>query len=188
MQEDFSKANIQNLSTPGHQLTREQIYHQLITAYQSGFIPDYILVNGGGNDMINQESLGTLDPDNYLMSENYNTDTIIGALEHFFTNAQSYCPNAKIIFFNLYKMHPEATQVSYSTQRETWEQIRLTCQKYGIKYVDLYNECGFTPAISSQWETYMMKNEETGETDWVHIGEAGYRRFWPLIKTAMLES
>jgi lysophospholipase L1-like esterase len=181
IQEDFPGAIVQNASVTGSHLAGEDIYYQLVSAFQAGFVPDYILVDGGGNDMLSQMVMGTVDIDTYGDPNNYGAEfdknTTIGALERLFTNAQIHIPNAKIVFFNLYKLHPTATGVSYATQRDTWDLIHKVCQKYGIKYVDLYNEGNFTPATTPQWNTYMF--------DWVHINETGYRRFWPLIKSAL---
>lgn len=176
--EDFPNATVNNASVSGATLTNESIYYQLVQAFQAGFVPDYILLDGGGNDILNEIESGTLNPDEYADASSFSTTTIVGAFERFAVNAQKYIPNAKIIFFNLYKLHPDTTNIDYATQREVWELLRQACKKYGIRYVDLWNEGNFTPYISEQFNTFM--------NDWIHINEAGYRRFWPLIKSALV--
>ena len=176
--EDFPNAIVNNASVSGAALTSSAIYYQLVEAFQAGFTPDYILLDGGGNDILNEVEPGTINPDEYADASSFSSTTIVGAFERFAINAQKYIPNAKIVFFNLYKLHPVATNVDYSTQREVWELLRQACKKYGIRYVDLWNEGNFTPYISEQFNTFM--------SDWIHINEAGYRRFWPLIKSALV--
>lgn len=181
--DEFSGVTVNNASVSGALFAGESIYYQMATAYQGGFVPDYIIFDGGGNDMLNDKPEGTLDPDAYsddVYGEGFDTSTTIGAFEHLVTNAQSFFPNAKIIFYNLYKMHPEATSVSYAKQRQLWELLREGCKKYGVRYVDLYDEGNFTPHNTMQWNAFMY--------DWVHINEAGYRRLWPLIRTALLNA
>lgn len=173
--EDFSGVTVHNASVSGSKLAGEEIYYQMVREFQSGFIPDYIIFDGGGNDILNNVSEGTLDPDIY---NNFNTGTIVGAFEQLVFNAQKYIPNAKLIFVALYKLNPDATNVTYVKQREVWDLLRDACKKYGVYFVDLYNKGNFTPAIQEQWNIFMY--------DWVHINEAGYRRFWPLIKNALL--
>ena len=181
--EDFSGVTVNNASVSGALFAGESIYYQMATAFQSGFVADYIVVDGGGNDMLNDKSLGALDPDLYSADgygKEFDTSTLIGAFEHLVTNAQKFYPNAKIIFYNLYKLHPTSTSVPYAKQRQVWELLREGCKKYGVRYVDLYDEGNFTPNSTEQRDMFMY--------DWVHINEAGYRRFWPLIRTALLNT
>jgi len=181
--EDFYGVTVNNASVSGAKLSGESIYYQMATAYQGGFAADYIIFDGGGNDILNEDTEGTLDPDTYSADgygKEFDSNTIIGAFEHLVTNAQKFYPNAKIIFYNLYKLHPASTSVPFSKQRQVWDLLHNGCKKYGVSYVDLYNEGNFTPNSTEQWNAFMY--------DWVHINEAGYRRFWPLIKAALLNS
>lgn len=181
--EDFSGVTVNNASVSGALFAGESIYYQMATAFQSGFVADYIVVDGGGNDMLNDKPLGELNPDLYSTDgygKEFDTGTLIGAFEHLVTNAQKFYPNAKIIFYNLYKLHPTSTKVPYAKQRQVWELLREGCKKYGVRYVDLYDEGNFTPNSTEQWNAFMY--------DWVHINEAGYRRLWPLIRTALLNA
>jgi lysophospholipase L1-like esterase len=179
--EDFPNAIVRNGSVSGDKLAGEAIYYQLVRAFQDGFMPDYILMDGGGNDILGGVSEGTVNIETYSTGgegEEFDSATIAGAFEHFATNAQKYLPNVKIIFFNLYKMHPTMTEVSYTSQKQTWDLLRQCCEKYAIRYVDLGREGNFTPSVTEQFNAFMY--------DWIHINESGYRRFWPLIKNAIL--
>lgn len=176
--EDFPNTVVNNASVSGSTLTNETIYYQLVREFQAGFVPDYIILDGGGNDILQAITPGTINPDEYADASSFSSTTIVGAFERFAVNAQKYVPNAKIIFFNLYKLHPDTAKVNYAAQREVWELLRQACKKYGIRYVDLWNEGNFTPYVSEQFNMFM--------SDWIHINEAGYRRFWPLIKSALV--
>lgn len=180
--EDFEGVTVNNAAVAGAQFAGGDIYGELTLAFQSGFAPDYIVFDGGGNDLLLEAAEGTFDIETYSAGgygAEFDKNTIAGAFEHLATNMQKFFPNAKIIFFNLYKMHPEATEVTYAKQRQVWNLLRDLCEKYSIKHVDLWREGNFTPNSEEQWDMYMF--------DWVHINEAGYRRFWPLIKRALLE-
>lgn len=179
--EEFEGVTVNNSSTSGAKLAGKEIYGQLQVAFQNGFIPDYIIFDGGGNDILTDVAEGSVDIETYSAGgygNEFNTSTIAGAFENLVTNMQKFMPNAKIIFFNLYKLHPTATKITYTKQRQVWDLLRECCEKYSIRYVDLWSEGNFTPNSTEQWDAFMF--------DWVHINEAGYRRFWPLIKNALL--
>ena len=179
--EEFEGVTVNNSSVSGAKLAGKEIYGQLQVTFQSGFIPDYIIFDGGGNDILTDVPEGSVDIDTYSAGgygDEFNVGTIAGAFENLVTNMQKFMPNAKIIFFNLYKMHPTATSITYTKQRQVWNLLRECCEKYSIHYVDLWGEGNFTPNSTEQWNAFMF--------DWIHINEAGYRRFWPLIKNALL--
>jgi lysophospholipase L1-like esterase len=177
--EDFPSAIVQNASVSGAKFINEEIYYQVVISFQSGFIPDYILMDGGGNDLLANAAKGEIDPELYNSSETaFDISTVAGAFEQFAANVQKYLPNTKIIFTNLYKLHPTTTGKSYAEQKELWDLLQQCCEKYSIRYVDLYREGNFTPGITEQYNAFMY--------DWIHINEAGYRRFWPMIKNAIL--
>lgn len=179
--EDFPGAIVSNLSISGSTLCQEGIFYQLKTAYQSGITDmDYIIFDGGGNDLLSEKTLGTVDKEYYSAGgygEEFDINTITGSFEHLATNIQKFYPNSKVIFFNLFKFHPSATNISYTSQCETWDKLKECCEKYGIYYVDLWKESNFTPNSQEQWNLFMY--------DWVHLNEAGYRRMWPLIRNAI---
>ena len=130
--------------------------------------------------MLENANLGTINMDTYSAGgygNEFDSKTIIGAFEHLITNIQKFMPGAKIIFFSLYKLRPDTTDLAYATQRQTWDMLKQGCEKYAVKYVDLYKEGNFNPHTMEHWNAYMG--------DWVHINEAGYRRLWPPIRAAL---
>ena len=180
--EDFPEATVVNNAVEGSLLSGDNkaIYYQAVRAYQAGIRPDYIIIDGGGNDLLGQATVGTVDLDTYSAGgygEEFDVSTIAGAFEYLITNVQKFNPHAKIIFFNLFKVLPTATEIPLASQRAAWSMLKTACEKYSVKYVDLFNEGNFNPYCEEQWNAFMY--------DWVHINEAGYRRFWPLIRDAL---
>ena len=180
--EDFPEATVVNNAVEGSLLSGDNkaIYYQAVRAYQAGIRPDYIIIDGGGNDLLGQATVGTVDLDTYSAEgygEEFDISTIAGAFEYLITNVQKFNPHAKIIFFNLFKVLPAATEIPLASQRAAWSMLKTACEKYSVKYVDLFNEGNFNPYCEEQWNAFMY--------DWVHINEAGYRRFWPLIRDAL---
>lgn len=175
--EDFPGAIVRNAAVEGSCFAGEAIYYQLVRAFQDGFVPDYILFNGGGNDVLNNKTMGTVDLDSYPTDPD--TSTTVGGFELLAMNTQKNLPGAKFIYHNLFKLNPSITNFSFEKQRELCSVIKQCCEKYGFIYVDIYNQGNFNPIVEEQFDMFMY--------DWLHINEAGYRRFWPLIKKALME-
>lgn len=172
--EEFPNAIVSNNAQSGKTLAQNQIYDELILAQQAGFSPDYILINGGINDLVRSITVGTVSTD-YDM-DTLNVATMVGGFEHLIINAQTIAPNAKIIFLNTQKN----TSVDLDTQTSAWAEIEKACKKYGIVYVDIFNQGNYNPYATAQKDSFT--------TDGIHLTEAGYRRFWPMIKNALMNA
>lgn len=187
--EDFPHSEVRNASIVGSTISDANIYNQILKTYQGGYEPDIIIIDGGGNDLLQGKQLGGFNYDNYDSTgygEDFDRSTVIGSLEHLFTVVQTFLPNAKCIFTNTYKIRPfdasdDGTSMPvYSEQKTFWEKIEEVCLKYSVLYVDFYGSCNFNPANNAQYNLYMA--------DFLHINEAGYRKLWPLLKKALLDS
>lgn len=173
--EDFPQAIVQNNARSGQTLANTQLEAELTAAQQNNFIPDYILINGGINDLTRSIDVGTVVENNYTTSS-FDTATMVGGFEHLIMQAQSIMPSAKIVFFNTQK----TIDIDLTTQANAWIEIAKACKKHGIKYVDIYNEGNYSPYSDGQVDTFT--------TDGIHLTEAGYRRFWPMIKHAIMNA
>lgn len=180
IREEFPHAEVQNMAVSGAKLTENEIFSQLGNSYISGFLPDVIMMDGGGNDLLLSHEMGELNLDTY--SDGVDTSTILGAMEFLFYRAQKYIPTAKIVFFNVYKIAPITTELAtvpdYSVQKNFWTSVGEMCDKYGVFYVDFWGKSGITPAISEKVIQYMY--------DVLHINESGYRFLWPILRNAIL--
>lgn len=172
--EEFPGAIVANNAQSGKTLANNGIYDELILAQQAEFSPDYILINGGINDLVRSVAIGTVSTDYDTAS--LDVATMVGGFEHLIINAQTIAPNAKIIFLNTQKN----TGVNLATQTSAWEEIEKACKKYGVVYVDIFNQGNYNHYVAAQ------KNSFT--TDGIHLTEAGYRRFWPMIKNALMNA
>ena len=183
MAEELPSAIVNNASVSGSCFAGAQIYYQLVSAYQAGFMPDYVIINGGGNDMLNGIDNGTLEPYTYSADgsgNEFNLNTLVGGFEYTITNLQTFLPHTKIIFFNLPKLRPDTTNLTYEKQKQTWQLLKEACEKYAICYIDLFNTSGINTSLLAHWNTFMY--------DWIHLNESGYRRCWPLIREALLKN
>lgn len=174
LMEEYPNAEVLNAAYSGRTLANNQIYSGLTLAQQNNFVADYILINGGINDLTRSVALGEITTD-YNTSA-LDTTTILGGLEYLFANAQSVMPTAKIVFFNTQK----STTLDLATQKTTWSKINEVCQKYGVVYVDIFNEGNYNPYINGHKTTFT--------TDGIHLTEIGYRKFWPMIKNALINA
>lgn len=172
--EEFPGATVQNNASSGRTLANSQIDTGLSQAQQAGLNPDYIFINGGINDLSQSITVGAVDEDNFDNSAD--VSTMIGGLENLIINAQTMMPNAKIVFANTQKV----ATLDFTTQSSAWEEAHKVCKKYGIVYVDIFNEGNYNPHINTHKNTFT--------TDGIHLTEAGYRRFWPMIRNALMNA
>lgn len=98
---------------------------------------DYVILQGGINDMHNGVPLGTMSE--CFERECFNDSTYAGGLEKLFYYTKKYNPDSKIGFIITYQT-PNSDWGDNVTDRT--EQIILTrqiCEKWGIPYLDLYD-------------------------------------------------
>ena len=109
-----------------------------------------LIINGGTNDVLqtgiedgDKTPFGTID-------SAHDETTYYGALQLWFDKLQEKVPNAKIVFLGApYEASVEGWALRYddiTTLVDFFPQVRIAqkavCEKYGIQYIDLYNEVG----------------------------------------------
>lgn len=177
IQETYPGCTVVNRSVGGTTLANDQIYNQIAGYYSSGGQADLILVDGGGNDLLTDADFGSFGDGMDPASVTFDAATTFGALEKLFWSVQWVAfPQAKIVFFGLYKIFSSVTEgnKSYAGQTAFWESIRKICNKWCVPYADFFNEGTVGP---------MQLN--SCFADAVHINEAGYRRLWPKLHAAL---
>ena len=117
---------------------------------------DIILLEGGINDAINNNSIGTLSDD----FSTFDNQTFLGALEEYFAEIYSKFPTAKKGFIICYKCPSAPNFKDYVAA------IISACEKWKIPYLNLYNDSGFLCDIAEQKTLYFKDN--------THINDAGY--------------
>ena len=153
-----------------------QQYEKIITDYTStAFVcnPDYIIFDGGANDMVTDKlsELGTLSE--YYGNE-VTTDNFTGAFETLIRNLQTKFPQAKLIYFTNHRMQTR-NKVNMDTYFNRAKEIM---QKYGVEVVDITSISGLNTCIGTQHTNYCP--------DKTHPNKDGYLKFYiPYIVDAM---
>lgn len=150
---------------------------------------DYLILEGGTNDAdllgVNSEKFGEIDITDY--SGNYDDSTFCGACETLFYKAINYFPKAKIGFIIAPKMG--RTSGGYgenNNRRKYFLKIIDICKKWGIDYIDLWDESPLNPMLSVYYDHTKTEDEniELGNayTDGQHLTVVGYDIISPKIE------
>lgn len=183
--ENHPGATVINVAVSGSKLTGGDIFQQIVNHYNEGqgVVPDIILVNGGGNDFIKHETLGTVSLSSSFPTGNH--ATVADSMDELIYNTKQLYPNAKIVWMSLPPMMQwndgllvDEVPVP-SVQKQYFDEITKVCGKYGVPTIDLFNKSNITSMIPSQLEAFYVTN------DTIHLKEAGYRHVSPLIESVI---
>ena len=176
IKENFPGAETMNVAESGATLANLQILEQISVAINDArFMPDIAVIDGGWNDLMIGNDIGTVDFSQFV--SNFEATTILGMMETLFYQFRRLFPSISVIYFALYKIQPftgDTTMPGYSEQRNFVENIKLLCDKYGVTCVDFWDNSCIVPGIEDNRVKYMA--------DFLHINEAGYRAIWPLLR------
>lgn len=169
------------------------------TFYSQGVLdPDYIIFEGGSND----ELLGDFrNPDNLperfgVFNEAdftgpFDNSTFCGALDYLFFKAQSLYPKTKFGFIIAQKMgkSPVGYTAKTCNRRAIFDYIIRSCRKWGIPYIDLWEEGWLNPSIQQHYDSNLDKsgNIAAGSlyTDGQHLTASGYQLISSKIEAWM---
>ena len=148
---------------------------------------DYIIIEGGTNDadIIGAEGLGTFDADDFSTSyiTSLDRDTFSGALESVFYRLVTQMKGKHIGFLIPQKMGHTASLVEI--RRTFFDRAIDICKKWGIPYLDLWNDYYFNWELSAHWNQEMSttENEDAGNLylDGQHLTTTGYSIQSPVI-------
>lgn len=136
------------------------IYDQLKEASTDDY--DYIIVQGGVNDVSRGTAFGSVSPNG---TENFDLMTIAGALEHTLVAAKELNPDAVVGFVINYNIWALGTNPELYVKWNQYVKLAiLVCEKWNIPYIDLDNTSGFS--------SYFNLKKHT--TDLVHPNSDGY--------------
>lgn len=137
---------------------------------------DYVIIEGGFNDMFANEPIGTLT--NGFIGTNFDTTTVIGAVEKIFAVLYLSNPEAKKLFI-LPHRKTLANYWSGNVQKNYWDAIKSACVKWSVPCLDLA-ECSGLAIWGSSFEKYFAEPQGT------HPLIEGYKKFYcPKIESAM---
>ena len=151
------------------------ITSQVDTAISNGVSPDYILVEGGTNDIVNSVALGNI-ANGYNIS-NFIKTTTSGGLEYCLYKLKETYPNAKIIFVSVHKIGSR----DYTKQSECQKRCIEICNKWGIPVADVGNKGNLNTFLPSMYKFTNPTNTQPNG-DMTHPNQLGYEKFYiPLI-------
>jgi hypothetical protein len=129
---------------------------------------DYIIVEGGINDALHNETIGTLTTD--YSSESYDETTVLGAAEKAFKFLVENYPDTKKLFVLCHKC-TNANCVPYVAQETYFDALITALKKWNIPYIDLRNFplCAYTVAIGQRYF-----GSDFGSGGSLHPNNAGY--------------
>ena len=145
---------------------------------------DYILLEGGCNDIHQSVPLGDITDEDYDVT-NCDITTVCGALETIIFNLRTKWPQSNIIFITVHKMASR----NWSRQVSYWDKILKVCDKWSIPVVDIFKEgqiSSYIPALATT--CFPTSQESPTGYDRTHPNELGYKNFYcPLIESKMKE-
>ena len=155
--------------------TSNNIVSQVDNAISKGGKPDYILIDGGTNDIIENISLGNVS--NYYGVNNFDKTTTSGALEYIFSKLKTAFPNAKIVFVSVHKMSTR----DYIAQTNTQKRCIEICNKWSVPVADIGNSGNLNTFIDSMHK-YTNPTTNNPNGDKTHPNQLGYEKFYlPII-------
>lgn len=149
---------------------------QVSTAISKGITPDYILIEGGTNDIAGYNvPKGTLTNDYNVNS--FDKTTTAGGLEWIIYTLKTKYPDAKIVFVSVHKMGSR----DYSKQVERQGICVDICKKWSIPIVDIFNR-GNLNTFLPEHHKFTKPTQSQPIGDRTHPNEVGYITFYlPLI-------
>lgn len=175
-------------STPRH-----WVVDSIDTIYAQHPDADYIILEGGTNDAdeigsvigATPERFGTFNLTDY--SGSYDDETFCGAVETLLYKAINYYPKGKIGFVIAPKMGKTSYGYTATTnnRRAYFQTIMDICTKWGIPYINLWDECHMNPSLTVCYDSSMttQQNIDAGKLykDGQHPTPDGYDYFAPII-------
>lgn len=146
-------------------------------------VPDFILVDGGTNDMVPETVIGEITGDSQY-SQPLDTSTFCGGLENIFSNLREKYPGSTIIYIAAHKM-PTRDAVIQAAIQNVAKQI---CEKWAIPVADIYREGEINTHLRYYASTYSARSDqEQTNGDGTHLNADGYRKFYaPIIESIMV--
>ena len=164
---------------------RHSVVDNVDTMYSEFPDADYIVFEGGVNDADLQITMGSYDA--YDFAGTYDDETFTGALETIFYKATNYWKGKQIGFIIAQKM---GTANSVMKNRSIYfERVREVCRKWGIPFVDLWNECYLDGRNPNLYNSSLTDAENIAQgylyIDGQHLTAKGYDYITPIIENWM---
>lgn len=150
------------------------ILERTVTMYSQHPDADYIILEGGINDMFLALPIGEI-TNGY--NDTYDEYTFCGALESMFRYITLNFKGKKCGFINIFKV-PSCTNQKYYVPK-----IIDICKKWQIPMLDLYNESDLNYYLDSIRQEYSQITELRPDGDGLHPNSNGYNLLQRKIET-----
>ncbi|MBE6556938.1 MAG: SGNH/GDSL hydrolase family protein [Ruminococcaceae bacterium] len=157
----------------------KRIIAQLSNATSAKY--DYVILHGGTNDAMDNAPIGQVTPKG--QTSGFNTATFAGALEELFATAKTRWPDAKIGYIINYKT-PNPKNSDHTGARNAapyYVEARKVCEKWGIPYLDMFQDTAIDGVLESSKTTYTMLPDN------LHPNAAGYDYLYKLVERFMID-
>lgn len=185
LMENHPTAIIKNIARHGYTLAETdanmEIYDQLAHEYlQHTAAYDILLMDGGGNDLIQGITVGEPSLDKSTTPGDWKTTC--NALDTIFYQIHSLWPTCKIFFVTLplYSQGTAGTVPSPQDQLTFWNTLKKICTKYAVTVIDLTNNSNIVQFVPEQFSMYFH--------DSIHFNENGYRKISNYIENMILNN
>lgn len=144
------------------------VYQQLARFARTDY--DFVILHGGVNDAWDSASVGTMAAG---FDGPFDTSTFAGGLETLLQFAKSHCGEAVIGYIANFQL-PASEIGRLSDMSEYFDVAAQICEKWGVAYLDLYND--------EDLNTRVLKvNTTECLPDHIHPNSEGYNRLAPII-------
>lgn len=144
------------------------VYQQLARFVRTDY--DFVILHGGVNDAWDSASVGTMAAG---FDGPFDTSTFAGGLETLLQFAKSRCGDAVIGYIANFQL-PASEIGRLSDMSEYFDVAAQICEKWGVAYLDLYND--------EDLNTRVLKvNTTECLPDHIHPNSEGYNRLAPII-------
>ena len=132
--------------------------------------PDFILINGGSNDIASgRYTLGSVTNDFTFSSDN--CTSIASSLDYIFGKLRSAFPSSLIIFIIVHSTPSR----DFSKEKEVYDIIEKECEKWSVITANIFKHSGFNARITEQANLYTTLKETQSAT---HPNELGYIKWY----------
>lgn len=142
---------------------------------------DYVIIEGGLNDMFQSIALGEIS-DGFMGT--FNDYTFTGALEHLCRALVMNCASAKKGFI----LTNRKVNDYMDSQKIYWDRAKEVLEKWSIPYIDLSTTSGCLPLNDTLLNRYFFIPSGATVGDGTHPNELGYKTFFVDQITAWMKT
>ena len=175
---NYTNAGISDYRVSTYDDENKWLVTQVKNHYNDKYNYNYVIMQGGVNDLIYNTPLGTLANDKNPNS--FNKDTFYGGLELYIYNTISKWKNSKIGYIITYytpNYSERGLKWSYDDYKKYNDALKKTLDKWNIPYLDLfdgsYNNQKYSDILKVTTKEYLP--------DYLHLNDAGYNLISPMI-------